>query len=79
MYGANATGLILFLIGWIILLSLPWIIIGVLGYWIIRTLKKKKKAQAQEQNLKDEVRCLKCGTVIDKKQQSCQKCGWTWK
>jgi heme/copper-type cytochrome/quinol oxidase subunit 2 len=55
MYGANATSLIFFLIEWIVLLSLPWIVISVFVYWVIRTLKKKKNAQAQERNLKEEL------------------------
>ena len=79
MYGGTTTGLVLFLIEWIILLSLPWLVLGFVIYWIIRTLKRNKKAKLREQSLKEEVRCLGCGAVIDKKQQACQICGWTWK
>ena len=46
---------------------------------IIRAPDKNKKAQSQERGSQDDFRCLGCGAEIDPKQQSCQKCGWTWK
>jgi hypothetical protein len=47
--------------------------------WIYRKANKNKKAQPQGTGDNDQVRCLDCGAVIDPNQQSCQKCGWTWK
>ena len=47
--------------------------------WIFRAANKNKKSQLQEPSGNEQVRCLGCGAAIDSKQQSCQKCGWTWK
>jgi hypothetical protein len=54
-----------------------------LGIWIlvkiIRAPDKNKKAKSQERGNQDDFRCLGCGADIAPNQQSCQKCGWTWK
>jgi predicted lipid-binding transport protein (Tim44 family) len=78
MYGANTFGLILAIILLIIMYSALPITVGFVVFWIIRTLKKNKKAQGQKAFAMDDL-CLNCGAAIDSKQQACQKCGWTWK
>ena len=77
--GITTSGVIwLIILGLFMVLAFP-ITVSLVGFWLVRAIKKNKKTQLQEWSGKEEVRCLGCGAVIDSKQQSCQTCGWTWK
>jgi hypothetical protein len=39
----------------------------------------REKPKGKEPLGKDEFRCFGCGSVIGPKDESCQKCGWSWK
>jgi len=40
---------------------------------------KGKAEELQKSRSTEDVHCLRCGAVMDSKQELCQKCGWTWK
>ena len=62
----------------LLICALPFIALFTFYFCFYSWLDNQNRQDLQDRAI-EEVRCLKCGAAIDSKEQSCQKCGWTWK
>jgi hypothetical protein len=46
---------------------------------VTRGFFKRRKDEHENEKHNEPVPCLNCRTMIDSTQNTCPKCGWTWK